>query len=213
MSKFLKTIIARSRRCGPRRAALGAIARLPFRLAHIPAGSFTMGADDVTLSPAVVSGFGVNSNRPLHGDFDELPAHRVTITHSFAIATHLVTVKEFQQFDPSYKGVAAYPGYAAGISYNQAVAYCAWLSNKTGKPYRLPTEAEWEYAERAGTKTPFFTGDTPPAPGRTNAWGVVMGEGTPEWVADWYGPYVAAPQTDPNWPFAWVLSRRAWGRP
>jgi formylglycine-generating enzyme required for sulfatase activity len=197
MSKFLKTIALLAAALA---APLLAQSAPPIQLAHIPAGSFTMGADDVTLPSAVVSGFGVNSNRPLHGDFDELPAHRVTITRLFAIATHLVTVKEFQQFDPAYKGVAAYPDYAAGISYNQAVAYCAWLSNKTGKPYRLPTEAEWEYAERAGTKTPFFTGDTPPAPGRTNAWGVVMGEGTPEWVADWYGPYVAAPQTDPTGP-------------
>ena len=108
--------------------------------------------------------------------------------------------KEFQQFDPSYKPVAAYPDYAAGISYNQAVAFCAWLTKKTGKPYRLPTEAEWEYAERAGTQTPFFTGDTPPAPGSANSWGVVMGEGTPEWVADWYGPYPSAAQTDPTGP-------------
>ncbi len=167
---------------------------------RIPAGSFRMGADKQPLSSAVVSGFGVNSDRPVHGDFDELPAHQVTLTHSFAMATHLVTVQEFQQFDPSYKGVAAYPGYAAGVSYAQAQAFCAWLSQKTGKPWRLPTEAEWEYAARAGTQTPFFTGDTPPAPGEANRWGVVIGEGTPEWVADWYGPYPDAPQVDPTGP-------------
>jgi formylglycine-generating enzyme required for sulfatase activity len=169
-------------------------------MAQIPAGSFTMGADDVALPPAIVNGFGVMSTRPAHGDFDEIPAHRVTLTRAFSIATHLVTVKEFQQFDPSYQPVAAYPDYAAGISYRQAVAFCAWLSKKNGKPYRLPTEAEWEYVARAGTQTPFFTGDTPPSPGQANSWGVVLGEGTPEWVADWYGPYPSAAQIDPTGP-------------
>ena len=169
-------------------------------MAQIPAGSFTMGADDTTLSPAIVNGFGVMSSRPVRGDFDEIPAHRVTITRAFSIATHLITVKEFQQFDPSYKPIGAYPDYAAGISYNQAVAFCAWLSKKTGKQYRLPTEAEWEYAERAGMQTPFFTGDAPPKSGLANSWGVVMGEGTPEWVADWYGPYSSLAQIDPTGP-------------
>ncbi|MGB6744522.1 MAG: SUMF1/EgtB/PvdO family nonheme iron enzyme [Terracidiphilus sp.] len=169
-------------------------------MAHIPAGSFVMGAEAAALPLAVVNGFGVMSARPEHGDFDEVPAHKVTVTHGFSIATHLITVKQFQEFDPSYKGVAAYPDYAAGISYQQAVAFCAWLTKKTGKPYRLPTEAEWEYAERAGTQTPFFTGDTPPARDEKTAWGVAMGEGSPEWVADWYGPYEASAQTDPTGP-------------
>ncbi len=181
-------------------SALAAQSAEPINMAQIPAGSFIMGTDTTALSSEVVNGFGVMSTRPTHGDFDETPAHKVTISHGFSIATHLITVKEFQEFDPSYKAVAAYPDYAAGISYNQAVAFCAWLTRKTGKTYRLPTEAEWEYVERAGTQTPFFTGDTPPASGEKNPWNVVMGEGTPEWVADWYGPYEGDAQTDPTGP-------------
>lgn len=169
-------------------------------LVRIPSSTFTMGADAQALPAAVTNGFGVMSNRPVHGGFDEYPAHKVTLAQGFAIAKHLVSVAEFQQFDPSYKPAAAYPDYAAGISYERAVAYCSWLSKKLGKPYRLPTEAEWEYTARAGTQTPFFTGDTPPEPGQANPWGVVIGEGTPEWVADWYGPYAAAAQTDPTGP-------------
>lgn len=167
-------------------------------LKPIAAGSFRMGADAVTLTAAQVSGNGASSDRPLHGDFDEVPAHQVTIAHGFKIASHLVSVEEYRKFDPSYVASPAHPDYASGISYEQAVKFCAWLSKREGKEYRLPTEAEWEYVARAGHQTPYSSGDAPLSRGTANEWGVVIADGTPEWVADWYGPYSAAEQTDPT---------------
>jgi formylglycine-generating enzyme required for sulfatase activity len=58
---------------------------------------------------------------------------------------------------PSYPVTGAHP--ATCLSWNDAKAYVAWLGQKTGKPYRLASEAEWEYAARAGTATPYSFGD------------------------------------------------------
>jgi formylglycine-generating enzyme required for sulfatase activity len=164
----------------------------------IPAGSFLMGADAMTLPETITKGFGVMSARPDHGDFDEFPAHQVHISRAFAIGITEVTPQEYQQFDPKYSPGPATPGYAAGVSWQQAMGYCAWLSKKTGKPWRLPTEAEWEYVARSGGREIFGNSDTMPAADTANAFGVEnMGVGRPEWTLDWYAPYEPGTQTDP----------------
>lgn len=173
----------------------------------VPAGKFIMGS----------AGYGEN--------FDERPAHRVYISKPFRMAATEVTNAQYEQFDPSHRTLRGKQGFSKAdneavifVNYEQATAFCAWLTKKEGKPYRLPTEAEWEYAGRAGTLTPFVTGDgldkayqkqqetvwapkpvpltvaqTPP-----NAWGLYdMHGNVEEWCHDWYGPYQAAPQTDP----------------
>ena len=61
--------------------------------------------------------------------------------------------------DPGWDQTDEYP--AGNVSWNDAVKFCEWLSRKSGRWLRLPTEAEWEYACRAGTTTVFFTGDAP----------------------------------------------------
>ena len=150
------------------------------------------------LPASVTKGFGVMSTRPAHGDFDEFPAHTVRLTHAFSIGITQVSPAEFAQFDPTYKPHAATPAYAAGVSWEQAMAYCRWLTQKTGKPYRLPTEAEWEYVARAGGTKIFGTSDTPIPLDQPNAFGVENQEvGRPEWTLDNYGPYQPQPQTDP----------------
>jgi len=172
---------------------------LGIKLAAVPAGEFRMGADAQAIPAVVRAGFGVMSERPAHGDFDEVPAHHVRLTHGFSIGVTEVTVAQYQQFDPTYMGNPALPGYAAGVSWQQAMDFCAWLSKREGKPYRLPTEAEWEYAARAGGAKLFGQSDTPLKVDQANAWGISnLGVGRPEWVLDWYGPYNAKSETDPT---------------
>ncbi len=125
------------------------------RLVSIPTGEFSMGSTDET---------------PV-----ERPVSRVKIERGFMMGATEVTLRQYRQFDPGYlNGVydmhykdQVHRGYYMNdmsfpvirVSWQRAVEYCQWLSEKTGKKVSLPTEAQWEWACRAGTETPLSYGD------------------------------------------------------
>ena len=138
------------------------------KLIQIKPGTFTMGQDGQPMEDYLrQKRFGEMHKDFDRIDFDEKPAHQVTISQPFLMGVTEVTVAQFRQFDPEFKKndpklKPADDDAAAGVTWERAVAFCEWLSKKEGRTYRLPTEAEWEYACRAGTTTLFSTGDTLP---------------------------------------------------
>ncbi|MBD2243317.1 SUMF1/EgtB/PvdO family nonheme iron enzyme [Nostoc sp. FACHB-888] len=113
-------------------------------MVEIPAGSFKMG------SPPSENG----------RTKDEDPQHAVNVP-AFLMGKFEVTQEQYQQImgsNPSYFKGAKRP--VEKVSWNDAVEFCKKLSQKAGRKYRLPSEAEWEYACRAGTTTPFHFGET-----------------------------------------------------
>jgi formylglycine-generating enzyme required for sulfatase activity len=176
---------------------------LGMHLVRIAPGTFEMGADSTPLPHNLIAGpSGVVYDRPSdQGDFDEVPVHKVTLTSTFRMASEEVTIEQYRQFKPDYRGNSYYAPYASGVSWHDATAFCKWLSAKERKTYRLPTEAEWEYACRAGTRTAFSSGAEPAAPETPNRWGLKnMHTGVAEWTLDWHGLYPRDPQTDPVGP-------------
>ena len=154
----------------------------------------------------------------------ERPAHEVSISPGLAFSMAPVTGGEFRRFRPGYLPDEDPELPAAYISWVDAAEYCAWLSLKTGRPYRLPSESEWEFACRAGSMAAFAFGEnlTPlmanflhsgngarGGPGRRtpagtyppNVFGLhdVHGNVT-EWVADvWHPSYLGAPAEGSAW--------------
>jgi len=184
---------------------------LGIRMLRVEAGRFRMGSED--------------------GAWDERPVREVTISQPFYLGATELTNAQYEQFDLEHRRLRGKLGYSKDddeavvfISWEDAVAFCNWLSRKENRLYRLPTEAEWEYACRAGTTTAYSTGNELPEAyhknvenswfpsrrddgtvvplhvGRTppNPWGIVdMHGNVEEWCLDWYGPYEMGECSDP----------------
>ena len=129
------------------------------KLMPISPGSFVMGQDGQPADYQVKK----HAAKFDDADWDEKPAHRVTISQAFLMSATEVTQAQFRQFRPKHAaGRGADDDAAMGLTWDDATKFCEWLSAKEGKTYRLPTEAEWEYACRAVTTTLFDTGDALP---------------------------------------------------
>jgi formylglycine-generating enzyme len=155
------------------------------KLVLIPAGEFMMGAEEDRGD--TLKFFPYCDPQVLGG---ELPRHRVRITKPFYLGQYEVTLGEFLKFyhdaknskdierddkpswgndktgkalveskAPEWKLELDHP--VVYVSWTDATAFCKWLSKQTGKTYRLPTEAEWEYACRAGSNSRYHFGDDP----------------------------------------------------
>ena len=185
---------------------------LGMKFAWIPPGAFLMG-----------------SPRNEKARSDKETQHKVTLTKGFYMGVNLVTQEQWQAVmsgNPShYKGEKNLP--VDSVSWDDCQEFIKKLREKDQKPYRLPTEAEWEYACRAGTTTPFyfgsslaqdqancssgianslgrlfFTGKTTPVCNYPpNAWGLHDMHGNLwEWCQDWNGEYPKHEVTDPQGP-------------
>jgi formylglycine-generating enzyme required for sulfatase activity len=166
-------------------------------LVRIQPGSFSMGEAN-EIPPEMREDIEYST----HGDWDEHPVHRVTITEPYYLGVTEVTLEQYRAFKPDFRAPDDQV-HVSGINWHEAQAFCEWLSRKEGVHYRLPTEAEWEFAARAGTTSLFSSGSAPPEPGSPNAWGVKnMHSGVAERVSDWYGAYTGEDESDPIGPAA-----------
>jgi formylglycine-generating enzyme required for sulfatase activity len=156
------------------------------------------------------------------GLYDEETRHKVKLTKGFLIAATTITQKQWQAVMGTNPSRYKFDGHPVEqVSWEDAAEFCRNLSLKEGRHYRLPTEAEWEYACRAGTKTVYSFGDDPKELGeyawftyntsfsgtrpvgqkKPNAWGLHDMHGNVyEWCADWHDDYPQAEVTNPTGP-------------
>jgi formylglycine-generating enzyme required for sulfatase activity len=177
-------------------------------LVELPPGNFIMGGTDDDK-------FVTDTERP---------AHRVAIAHRFALGRFPVTVGEYRAFSPRHAPDDDPDWPVVNVSWDDAQAFCTWLASIAGQSFRLPAEAEWEYACRAGTRASFVDGNqitpleanflyseegqriglgqrTPAGRYAPNAFGLydLLGN-VCEWVADvWHRDYVGAPADGSAW--------------
>jgi formylglycine-generating enzyme required for sulfatase activity len=190
--------------------ALAISAKAVGEMVRIAAGEFIMGSPDS------------------EGYDSERPQHQVSID-SFYMSKHEVTFEQYDLFcektgrsKPDDRGWGRGKRPVINVSWHDAVAFCDWLSELSGDRYRLPTDAEWEYACRAGTTTRYNFGDSPRDLGlyawydgnagkqthpvgnlRANAWGLYDMHGNVwEWCSDWYDEsyYSGSPSSNPAGP-------------
>ena len=162
--------------------------------------------------------FAMGSNE----DISERPVHQVTIK-PFAIGKFPVSVQEWNACATAkacgFVSTGKDEAPVTNVSWSDARQYVAWLAETTGKPYRLPTEAEWEYAARAGTQTKYWWGDQFQADAanckncaaneqpvkvgslKPNPFGLYdMGGSVDQWVEDcWHKTYQGAPADGSAW--------------
>ncbi|MBF0627049.1 MAG: SUMF1/EgtB/PvdO family nonheme iron enzyme [Magnetococcales bacterium] len=173
---------------------------------RIPAGTFTMG------SPADEEGRNLDER-----------SHAVTISHAFYMQTTEVTQGQWRSVmgnNPSYFSSCGDSCPVEQVSWNDIQNFLSLMNARGEGTYRLPTEAEWEYAARAGTRTPFSFGVSeinignfawfwnnaastthPVGQKQPNPWGLFDMHGNVwEWVADRYGPFNLTAMTDPQGP-------------
>lgn len=158
--------------CGHRNEAAAAIERLK---SNPPSSSNTVFRDrfaDGSLGPELVvipeGNFVMGSPVEEKGRFSDEHSHSVRIAKSFALGKYEVMFEEYDRFaeatgrkKPDDKGWGRGRRPVINVDWNDAVAYTEWLSAQTKQRYRLPTEAEWEYATRAGTQTARYWGEDP----------------------------------------------------
>ena len=188
----------------------------------IPPGEFLMGSSD----------------DDEEADDNEMPRHPVAIRRRFAVGRYPVTFAEYDRFaeatertKPSDQGWRRGRRPVIKVSWNDAQAYAEWLRGETGKAYRLLSEAEWEYACRAGSGTRYSFGDDPAELG-DHAWFLDNsgGQSHPvgekpannfglhdmhgnvcEWVEDvWHDDYKGAPEDGSAWIEDGNQSERVW---